>query len=209
MSIVVERLAHVTTACTRWFQASATTEVGFKHRQTSVVAGGAARLERFGDGTTLALANSLLPSGEGRTHMPLVRLKLARFIGASLLALACGGLSAASAQPASSAAASPLSGTYIGAAQHISGSEAPCEPGGQVKIDVRDGHFRFPWHEPQAFNVRISPDGSFFATSGDVLAQSDKHMKLVPTMQGHVSEASLVADYGTRWCRYRLEAVRS
>jgi hypothetical protein len=76
-------------------------------------------------------------------------------------------------------------------------------------LQVQDGRFHLPWAGLQTFDVRIAPDGSFYATSPNALAKSDKHMMLVPTMQGHVSGTSLVADYGTRWCHYRLEATRS
>lgn len=34
-------------------------------------------------------------------------------------------------------------------------------------------------------------------------------MTLEPTLQGHVAAADVAADYGTRWCRYRLEASQS
>ncbi len=141
--------------------------------------------------------------------MPFVRFRFDKLIGGTLLALTVGGLSPAMAQTASPTAASPFAGTYTGTTQLVTDNDPGCAPGGRVTFAVQDGRFRLPWHEPQSFDVRISADGSFFATSGSVLAQSDKHMMLVPTMQGRVSGAGLVADYGTRWCRYRLEATRS
>ena len=141
--------------------------------------------------------------------MPVARLGLDKLVGATLLALACGGMSPALAQSASPPAASSFAGTYTGATRHISGHDGHCWLGGPVKLEVHDGRFRFPWNEPQAFDVTISPDGTFYAASPGVLAKSDKHMMLVPTMQGYVSGATLVADYGTRWCHYRLEATRS
>lgn len=141
--------------------------------------------------------------------MPFARLGLDKLIGGTLLAVTLGGLSPASAQTANLTSAWPFTGTYTGTTQPVPGNDPSCAPGGRVTLDVQNGRFRLPWHEPQAFDVRISADGSFVATSGSVLAQSDKHMMLVPTMQGRVSGASLVADYGTRWCRYRLDTARS
>ncbi len=52
-------------------------------------------------------------------------------------------------------------------------------------------------------------DGSFNATISTVPAASDKHMMLVPTVQGRLSNTGLVAEYGTRGRRYLLEATRS
>ena len=134
------------------------------------------------------------------------RLGSEKLAAGALLALALASLSPASAQPGSAAT---FTGTYTGVIQAVAGNDPSCAPGSRVTLDVQNGRFRLAWHEPQAFDVRIGPDGSFFATSGSVLAQSDKHMMVVPTLQGHVSNAGLVADYGTRWCHYRLEATRS
>jgi hypothetical protein len=137
------------------------------------------------------------------------RFGLGSVIWAALLALTSGSSIPAFAQTAPIAATSPFAGTYAGTAQAIAGNDPSCAPAGHVTLAVQDGRFRLPWRELQAFDVRISPDGSFFATSGSVLAQSDKHMMLVPTLQGRVSNTGLQATYGTRWCRYELEAMHS
>ena len=137
------------------------------------------------------------------------RFGLGSVIGAPLLALTTGSFTPVSALTATLAATSTYAGTYTGTAQPIPGNDPSCAPGGHVTLVVQDGRFRLPWHEPQAFDVKISPDGSFFATSGSVLAQSDKHMMSVPTLQGRVSSTGLQATYGTRWCRYELEAMHS
>jgi hypothetical protein len=137
------------------------------------------------------------------------RFGLGSVIGAALFALTSGSVIPASAQTTTLAATSAYAGTYTGTAQPVPGNDPSCDPGGHVTLAVQDGRFRLPWREPQAFDVRISPDGSFYATSGSVLAQSDKHMMLVPTLQGRVSSTGLQATYGTRWCRYELEAMHS
>lgn len=148
--------------------------------------------------------------------MPFARLHLERLIGgaliaSALLASALGSLSPAAAQ--STAAA--YSGTYVGMTQLESGSsqvtpgdDPMCAAGGRVSFQVQDGRFRFPWHEPQAFDVKISANGSFYAVTGNSLALSGKRDMIVPTMQGRVNGADLQADYGTRWCRYHLDVTR-
>jgi hypothetical protein len=128
-----------------------------------------------------------------------------KFLLGALLASAIGGGGLAAAQPNNAA---PAAGTYTGTTQLLVDKAPDCSPGGPVTLQVQDGRFRFPWYEPSAFHVTISPDGSFYATSGS-LAQSDKRMMDVPTMRGQASGTMIVADYGTRWCRYRLEASRS
>lgn len=139
--------------------------------------------------------------------MPFARTRLYMFIGGVLLASSS--LSPVSAQPANATAASPFTGTYVGTTQLVEDNDPGCAQGSAVSFAVEDGNFRFPWHEPQAFHAKIAADGSFYATSGSKLAQSDKHMMIVPIMRGHVNGTSLVAEYGTRWCRYRLEVIRS
>jgi hypothetical protein len=162
--------------------------------------------------------------------MPIVRFDFNGLVGGTLLALLCGSINPASAQPASPTAASSFSGTYKGTTSlagdrqavvaeagpmryeplgQAAGNDGSCQPGGPVSFEVRDGRFKFAWNEPQAFDVKISSDGSFYAASPNALSKSDKRMMIVPIMQGRVTATSLVADYGTRWCHYRLEATRS
>ncbi len=140
--------------------------------------------------------------------MPFSRFGLSISMGGAMVAVALGGLSHASAQTASPTANAPVSGTYIGTTQLVIDNDPGCPPGGSVTLEVKDGRFRLPWNEPQAFHVKISPDGSFYTTSGNALAQSDKRMMIVPILQGRVSGARLVAEYGTRWCHYRLDTMR-
>jgi hypothetical protein len=146
------------------------------------------------------------PKMEGRARMPFAQPRLAKLVGGALIALT---ICTTATSAADVAAASLFAGTYTGTIQPVPGNDPSCSPGGDITFQVQDGRFRFPWHEPQAFDVRISSDGSFFATSGNLLVQADKHMMLVPTMQGRVAGTKLVADYGTRWCRYQLEVTRS
>jgi hypothetical protein len=102
-------------------------------------------------------------------------------------------------------AAYQYDGIYKGTTQRISANTESCRPGREVAVDVQNGRLKLPWNDPQVFDTRIARDGSFFATIGSVV-QAEKHMTTIPTLQGQIGSAGLVADYGTRWCRYRLEA---
>jgi hypothetical protein len=141
--------------------------------------------------------------------MPFSRFGLSKFMVGTMLAVALGSLSHASAQTAGPTADAPFSGTYIGTTQLVIDNDPGCPPGGSVTLEVKNGRFRLPWNEPQAFHVKISPDGSFYATSANAVVQSDKRMMIVPVLQGRLSGARLVAEYGTRWCHYRLDTMRS
>ncbi len=122
-----------------------------------------------------------------------------------MLALALGGFGSASAQQVAAAGSGlsssivvsratdfqHLTGTYTGSAVMVTGG-TKCKPGGTVRIMVQDGRFRLPWTDVQSFDARISADGSFYATSGSLLAQSDKHMMTVPNPEGRVTGAELM-----------------
>jgi len=105
----------------------------------------------------------------------------------------------------SSMAAYQFDGIYKGTTQRISANTESCRPGQEVAVDVQKGRLKLPWNDPQVFDAAIARDGSFFATIGSVV-QAEKHMTTIPTLQGQIKSTGLVADYGTRWCRYRLEA---
>lgn len=99
-------------------------------------------------------------------------------------------------------------GIYKGDSQRTASNDASCPSGREVAVEVHNGRLRLPWNDRQVFDARIARDGSFFATSGASPVLAEKHMSIVPTLQGRIGTIGLVADYGTRWCRYRLEASR-
>jgi hypothetical protein len=135
--------------------------------------------------------------------------------GALLFQLLC---APAGAQPNSNAAAyatsgntpaSLVDGIYIGTTQRISGANTEgCAPDGPISIEVREGRLRLPWRPLQTFDGKIDPRGGFYVTTGNTYAQADKHMMIVPTMQGHVVDGRITGEYGTRWCSYRFEAEK-
>ncbi len=96
-------------------------------------------------------------------------------------------------------------GVYKGDAQRVAGEDQSCNPDQKMAVEVREGRVKLAWHEPQVFDARIMRDGRFYATTGS-LVRAEKSMTMVPTLQGRIDAAGLVADYGTRWCRYRLAA---
>jgi hypothetical protein len=135
---------------------------------------------------------------------------LALALGLSFICSAAG--PAQSASPSgleSSLTAYPLDGVYKGNTEPFPANNEACRPGQAVALEVRDGRFKLAWNERQFFDAKIRPDGTFYATTGTSPVQAEKHMTLVPTLQGHVAAADVVADYGTRWCRYRLEASQA
>jgi hypothetical protein len=135
-------------------------------------------------------------------------------IGAAL-GLTCVCATAGRAQPAGpnglegSLTAYSIDGVYQGKNQQVRKTGATCPAEQEITVDVRNGRFKLAWYQRQTFNVRISPDGTFFATTGVSPVQAEKHMTIIPTLQGSVGAAGVVADYGTRWCRYQLVATRT
>jgi hypothetical protein len=136
------------------------------------------------------------------------------------LAAACGCATAApvaqtadpvaSPPPTSTVAMSPFDGVYTGVSQRLSGdATAGCPDGGPVSITVSAGRFHYPWKLHQTFDVRIAANGAFAGNAGNITAQADKHMMVVPVMQGRVTGAHLAGEFGTRWCSYRYEATRN
>jgi hypothetical protein len=97
-------------------------------------------------------------------------------------------------------------GIYGGNSQPVTTNDKGCRPSQEVALEVSKGRFKLPWNDRQVFDAQITPNGTFFATTGALPVQAEKHMTIIPTLQGRIGPAGLVADYGTRWCRYRLEA---
>jgi len=99
-------------------------------------------------------------------------------------------------------------GVYKGSSQPVASNDETCSAGQNVAFEVRQARFKLAWNDRQAFDAKITRAGTFYATTGSA-TQAEKHMIALPTLQGHVSSGDLVAEYGTRWCRYRLEATQS
>ena len=105
--------------------------------------------------------------------------------------------------------ASSFDGLYKGTTQRISGENTEaCSAGGTIAIEVAGARFKLPWRPRQAFDAKISAQGGFWATTGNMAAQADKHLLIVPDLRGQVADGRISGSYGTRWCSYRFEAVR-
>jgi hypothetical protein len=166
-------------------------------------------------GTWLALHTSeQLLVKRGQLHMTKIRTRYSVKVLA-VLGLSCVCMAASPARSAGPAGveggvtAYQFAGVYSGSSQLFATKDESCHPGIEVAVEVRNGRLRMPWNDRQIFDASISRDGSFYATSGAPVVQAEKHMTLVPTLQGRISSAGLVADYGTRFCHYRLEATQS
>jgi hypothetical protein len=103
----------------------------------------------------------------------------------------------------------PLDGLYKGTTRLVVANTEACRPPQAVLLEVRNGRFKLAWSDRQLFDARIRPDGTFYATIGTSPIQAEKHMTLIPTLRGRVAAADIVADYGTRWCHYRLQASQT
>jgi hypothetical protein len=131
------------------------------------------------------------------------------------LGLSCICATASFAQPTGpsglekSMVAYQFDGIYEGNSQPVTTNDKGCRPSQEVALEVNNGRFKLPWNDRQVFDAQIARNGTFSATSGEPLVQAEKHMTIIPTLQGYIGPAGLVADYGTRWCRYRLEASQS
>jgi hypothetical protein len=99
-------------------------------------------------------------------------------------------------------------GIYQGSSRHAGGTGSSCAPERAITVRVEGGHLSMPWSEPSMFHARIDPNGGFYAMT-DNAPQMEKHMAIVPSVDGRISGATLNAEYGTRICRYTLEATRS
>ncbi len=118
----------------------------------------------------------------------------------------CAFISMAAVQPA---AASAFDGVYGGTTQRAAGSGAGCKPGGPVTVTVTEGSFRYAWQADRAAYVRIAGDGSYSAMLLGSFATADKHMTLLPRIDGVASGDALTGEYGTRWCKYTYRLDRS
>jgi len=105
--------------------------------------------------------------------------------------------------------ASLADGIYQGTTERLTGAnEHHCSDSGPISIEVTGGRFKLPWRPLQTFDARIDAHGGFSATTANQFAAADKHMTIVPVLQGHVVEGRIIGEYGTRWCSYRFEAVK-
>ncbi len=130
-------------------------------------------------------------------------------LGALMLLAFC-----ACGQPAANAngseqAALRVDGVYQGTTTRLTGANVDgCSGDSPISIEINGARFRLPWRHLQTFDAKINSRGAFSATTADRVAASDKHMTIVPALQGQVVDGRISGEYGTRWCSYRFEAVK-
>ena len=100
-------------------------------------------------------------------------------------------------------------GYYTGASQLVPGSDASCQPGMPITVTVTNGRFHFAWRPEQEAVVRIAADGAYSAMLQGSFVSADKHMQLLPRIDGQADSRTLVGEYGTRWCKYTYHLNRA
>jgi hypothetical protein len=149
-------------------------------------------------------------------RLPPCTCKVFVFLG---IAFVCGTARAASlsgsivSQPQDSSDSSPLSrfdGTYHGMSKLVQTSiSSSCEMGAPVDLDVKEGRFHFAWRPLQDAVVSISREGTYSTMLRGSFVSADKHMEVLPRIDGYTDGHVMVGEFGTRWCKYsyRLDRV--
>ncbi|WP_216856262.1 hypothetical protein [Acidisphaera sp. S103] len=134
-----------------------------------------------------------------RTHGPF----------AWLLAMALSsGAALAAVLPVTSQDASPFDGTYRGMSRLVETSAARCDAGTAIDFQVKHSQFHFAWRPGQDAIVDVGPRGTYSAMLRGSFVAADKHMEVLPRIDGHSDGHVMAGEYGTRWCKYSYQLDR-
>jgi hypothetical protein len=131
-----------------------------------------------------------------------------------VLALPCGGALAASlsgttsTSPLDATPSSSFDGTYRGSAALIETSISRCDPGAAIDVAVKNNKFDFTWKPGETAIIHIGSDGRISAMLQGTFASADKHMQVLPRIDGYTDGHVLAGEYGTRWCKYKFQLDR-
>ena len=106
------------------------------------------------------------------------------------------------------AATSSFDGTYHGMSKLIETGTARCDPGTSIDFQVKHNRFHFAWRPGQDAIVDVSPGGTYSAMLRGSFVAADKHMEVLPRIDGHTDGHVMAGEYGTRWCKYSYQLDR-
>jgi hypothetical protein len=141
-----------------------------------------------------------------RTHkLSALLLAMALPYGTALAASLSGSVTSQSQDPT---ALSPFDGTYHGMSKLVETSVPSCEAGTAVDLSVKQSLFHFAWRPGQDALVRVGPNGTYSGMLRGSFVSADKHMAVLPRIDGYADGHVMVGEYGTRWCKYSYQLNR-